>query len=121
MIPSDHDPLSRSARPQFGPSDSKTIAGGVIVLTAGRHYVQITVQGGPGSGNDDLDTITGGIEGDLLVICPSTSGGADTVTAKDGTGNLLLAGDFAMDNVLDRLTLLRTAAVWVELARSSNA
>lgn len=121
MNPNDLYPLVKSSRPQFGPIDSKTIAGGVIALTAGRHYVQITVQGGPGSGNDDIDTINGGIEGDLLVICPSTSGGADTVTAKDGTGNLHLNGDFAMDHVDDRMTLIRTATGWNELARSSNA
>ena len=68
--------------------------------------------------SDDLDTISGGIEGDILVIRANNT--ARTVVAKDGTGNLALAGDFTMDNSEDSLTLLFDGSNWLELSRSDN-
>ena len=57
-----------------------------------------------------------------LVIRSATSGGADTVTVKDG-GNLAIAGDFAMDSVQDTMELIYDVGQtkWLELSRSSNA
>jgi len=70
------------------------------------------------SASDDLDTISGMIEGDLLILSAADS--ARTVVVKDGTGNIQCAGDFSMDNTQDRIVLLREGAVWYELARSDN-
>jgi hypothetical protein len=67
---------------------------------------------------DDLDTISGGSEGDLLIIRAADD--ARTVVAKDGMGNLALAGDFLLDHTSDRLLLVRGSAGWVELSRSGN-
>jgi len=121
MNNSDLNQLVGTRYPRFGPIDSQTISGGEITISPGRHYVEVVVEGGTGNGADNLDTVNGCNEGDVLVLCPATSGVADTVTARDGIGNLSLAGNFAMDHVDDRLTLLRTAAGWVELSRSGNA
>lgn len=96
---------------------------GAGAVAATQAYHKITVTGGAGSGADNLDTISGGNEGDILIIRPSTTGGADTVTVRDGAGNILLdaAGNFAMDNVADTLTLIYDGANWLEMSRSNNA
>ena len=89
-------------------------------MTAGHYNVKVVVQGGTGGGADNLDTVNGLKPGQILVLQPATSGVPDTVTVTEA-GNLTLAGNFAMDHVDDKLTLLGTAAGWTELARSSNA
>ncbi|KKL18632.1 hypothetical protein LCGC14_2473600, partial [marine sediment metagenome] len=98
-------------------------AGGAVAVT--KTYHSIIVNGGGGSGNDQLDTATGGSEGDLLVLKANTTGGSDTVTVADGTGadTFILAGgaNFVMDHVDDRLTLLHNGTEWVELSRSTNS
>ena len=68
---------------------------------------------------DDLTTINGGTEGAILVIsCVHID---REVVVKDGTGNLLLAGDFNMNHTDDRLVLIYSGSNWVELSRSDNA
>lgn len=94
-----------------------TIAAGAI--TASRSYHFVDTEGDAAS--DDLDTINGGSNGDLLIIRAVSS--SRTVVAKDGTGNLNLAGDFTMDNATDSLTLIydtTLGGVWVELSRSDS-
>jgi hypothetical protein len=78
--------------------------------------VQVDTEGSAAS--DDLDTINGMINGDLLIL--SAANDARTVVVKDGTGNIRCAGDFSMDNTQDRIVLLREGAIWYELARSDN-
>lgn len=77
----------------------------------------------PESGTtDDLATINGGYDGQLIVLCTANTG--DTITVKDNTGNIQLAGgDFAMDATSDTLTVLYSAALskCLEIARSNNA
>jgi len=100
----------------IGVRNAKTIASGAITYTNGFTVVA------PESGSaDDLDTINGGADGDLLVVCTNSS--SNTITLKDGTGNLALAGDFAMDNARDMIVLIYDSAsnVWAELSRSNNA
>ena len=94
-----------------------TVASGVIAVTANRHYV--ATEGG--AGTDDLDTINGGEDGQILVLSSSTSG--QDVTLKDGTGNLRLAGDYTLTAVGDTITLIYDAAAssWFEVSRSDNA
>jgi len=91
-----------------------TIAAGVVTAAGSFHTVD-TQSDDP---TDDLDTINGGTAGNMLIISAADS--ARTVVAKDGTGNLLLAGDFTMDNASDTLTLRYDGTNWVELSRSDN-
>ncbi len=109
---------------RYGAAGSLTIsAGGAVAVT--KSYHTIVVNGGAGSGNDQLDTATGGAEGDILILKPQTSGGSDTVTVADGTGAdtfiLTGGGAFAMDHVDDRLMCIHNGTEWVELSRSSNS
>ncbi|MEX1113043.1 MAG: hypothetical protein WED32_01140, partial [Patescibacteria group bacterium] len=63
-----------------------------------------------------INDIGAGAGGQVVVYRFNT-----TVTVKDGTGNLRLAGDFAADSQ-DTLTLVydSTAGFWTEMSRSSN-
>lgn len=91
-----------------------TIASGAITKTKSIH----TVDTEAAAATDDLDTINGGADGDLLVLRAANS--ARTVVCKDGTGNLKLAGDFSLDNTEDTITLLFDGTNWHELSRSDN-
>ena len=72
-----------------------------------------------------MNTATGGSEGDILILKPNTSGGADTVTVVDGTGanTFILAGgaNFVMDHIDDRIMFIHNGTEWVEISRSSNS
>ena len=92
-----------------------TIATGAVAAIQSHH----TIDTESNAASDDLDTISGGSAGDILVIQPAND--ARDVVAKDGSGNLKLAGDMTMDSDSDTLTLLSDGTNWTELARSSNA
>ncbi|MCB1343644.1 MAG: hypothetical protein KDK24_21760 [Pseudooceanicola sp.] len=91
-----------------------TIASGAISISRGSHPVDTEAN----ASSDDLDTISvdGIPNGKRLTIYPAD--GARTIVAKDGTGNLLLAGDFTMDNKNDVLTLIKRGTDWVEVSRA---
>jgi len=91
-----------------------TISSGEIKITKSYHLVAVEV-----GTTDDLDTISGGQVGGLLVLQASTA--AKTVVCKDGTGNLKLAGDFSLDNTQDSIYLIYDGSNWIELSRSNNA
>ena len=94
-----------------------TIASGVV--TPRRTYHRIETESA--ASTDDLVTITtsGISSGTLLIIRASSS--SHTVVAKDGTGNLDLAGDFSMDNNDDILFLIKEGSNWKEISRSNNS
>jgi len=94
---------------------------GVVIsngaMTAGGAYTRVDTSGAVSS--DDLDTINGGVVGQLLILRATADN--RTVVVKDGTGNLNLAGDFSLDNTSDRITLLKEGSDWYEISRSDNA
>lgn len=100
-----------------------TISGGAIAKT--KAYHTITVEGGAGSGADQLDTVTGGAEGEILILKTTTSGADDTVTIANGTGadTFILAGgaNFVMDHADDRIMFIHNGTEWVEISRSDNS
>ena len=103
----------------FGAAQLLTIATGVIDAT---DLSNIRVATEASAATDDLDTINGAVDGQILII--RASDGADTVVCKDGIGNLdLEAGDFSLDSLRDQIVLRFEAAlsVWLELSRSNNA
>lgn len=94
--------------------NTATIATGAITATANI----MTVDTESAAASDDLDTINGGVDG--AVIHVKAANAARTVVAKDGTGNLILAGDFSLDNTDDVLTLMSDGTNWREVSRSDN-
>lgn len=92
-----------------------TIASGEITATRSFHLLT-----GEGGAADDLVTINGGSDGQILVLRASSD--SVTITVKD-TGNIATAGsDVTLDNEKDTVTLMYDSALtkWLELARSNN-
>ncbi len=98
----------------FGTPQALVIASGVI--TAGRSYISVDTESA--AATDDLVTINGGAEGDVLIVRATHD--ARTIVLKDGTGNLRLAGDFSLDSVNDRILLQHDGTNWLEISRSDN-
>jgi hypothetical protein len=67
---------------------------------------------------DDLDTILGGIEGDLLLLRAAND--ARSIVIKDGTGNILMPADMTLDNTEDIELLYFDGTNWCEITGSSN-
>jgi len=97
--------------------------GGAIAVTSS--FNRVEVNGGSGSGNDDLSTATGGLEGDEIFLMPEDSGATNIVTIKNGTGAgaFICAGgaDFVMDHIDDRWHGIHNGTEWVEVSRSGNS
>jgi hypothetical protein len=91
-----------------------TVATGVVTAYLDWH----TVDTEAAAATDDLDTINGGVDGDIKTFRAANS--ARDVVFKDGTGNMKLTGDFTLNNVEDTITLRYMAGTWYELSRSDN-
>lgn len=89
--------------------------GGAVTRTKSYHTIDTNAD----DASDDLDTISGGAEGDLIVIRPNNAG--RTVVVKNGTGNIICGSDFTMDNNQDTWVGLYDGSNWLELARKDNA
>lgn len=101
-----------SAKIRF-PIEILTIASGVVTPT-----MSYIVLEGEGSAADDLNTVQGGVAGDVIFL---RIAGGDIITLKDGVGNLQMAGDFAMNSVNDSIMFICISTnVWAEVSRSNN-
>lgn len=98
------------------PTELTVDISGVVTITKGYHRIDTYLD----AASSDLVTINGGVDGEKLTIRAEDS--TRTVVAKDGTGNLALAGDCTLDNVEDTLTLIYDATLvkWLEISRSDN-
>lgn len=85
-------------------------------ITADRTAHAVDTEGA--ASTDDLVTINGGTDGNILVLYPADS--ARTVVVKDGTGNIQISGDFTMDNAQDTITLIKRGLSWQRLSSSDN-
>lgn len=97
-----------------GADAPSTISSGVI--TATKSYMRVDTEAG--AATDNLDTINGGSDGDILIL-KQTSGSRD-VTVKDSTGNIILAGDFTFGNANARLMLQKDSTSWYEISRTAG-
>lgn len=94
-------------------AQSVTIASGAITIT-GPGRIVVDTEGG--AATDDLDTINGGSDGDVIFVF-STSG-ARVPTVKNGTGNAVLpAGDAALNSIFKNVAMIYSgaAAKWIRL------
>ena len=96
-----------------------TISGGIVTVPSSRIPLEISIDTEGGAATDDLDTILGGIEGQIVTFfCPSSS---RDVTFKDATGNMNLAGDFTSTAGADKITVQKQSSTWYRLTSSDNA
>jgi len=109
------DGLFGSAFVHVKASSELTIASGVVTADQTFHSIDTETD----ASTDDLDTINGGGDGDIIII---KAVHADrTIVVKDGTGNLQTAGHFSMDNSTDTMMLINSGgSTWLELSRSNN-
>lgn len=103
----------------FPPFDSN-ISGGSTNLRPSA-WIRLDTEGS--AATDDLDTIQADtgftlMAGQLLIVTAVNS--SRTIVAKDGTGNLKLAGDCSLDNAEDTLLLMYDGSSWLEVSRSNN-
>lgn len=98
---------------KYEAATTRTIAAGVITRTQVDHKVATQ----SGDSTDDLDTINGGSEGDIIIL--RAADGDNTVVFKNGTGNLILPnGDFTADDANKSLCLKHDGTNWQEQYRS---
>lgn len=91
-----------------------TIASGAVTVTSGYHAVDTESD----AASDDLATLTAtGLTAGHLVVLRAENV-SRVVTLKDGTGNLLLNGDYALSATDRTITLIYDGTNWRELARS---
>lgn len=95
----------------FGPE--LVISNGAVTATSSYHRIDTENN----AATDDLTTINGGTDGDILVIRVAAS--ARDVVVKDA-GNLRLTGDFVMGSLNDRMMLIHRGGGWEEVSRSKN-
>jgi len=95
-------------------AESLTIASGEVTKT--QSWAVLLNQGG--GATDDLDTINGGIEGDVLILQAAQNEQVPTV--KHATGNIKLGNgkSYVLADTEHRLVLQYDGSNWVELARS---
>jgi hypothetical protein len=95
-----------------------TILSGAITVPTATAYSIVFIVSEGGGATDDLDTINGGIDGQLMTFITTTS--AQDITFKNNVDNLRLAGDFTLDTSLKTITLVKRGSIWYETCRSSN-
>jgi hypothetical protein len=100
----------------IGAPSELTIANGAITITHSYHTVDTAAD----AASDDLDTIDGGTDGQILVLRANNS--ARTVVIKNNTGNIQVGTDVTLDNAYDTATLLYDGglSMWLLIASSNN-
>lgn len=101
-------------RLSIGAGSELTIASGAVTCTGSFHTIDTEADGA----SDDLDTISGGVAGQILVI--QANNASRTVVVKDGTGNIKCGGDRTLDNSEDTMLLISDGTSWYELAFAGN-
>jgi hypothetical protein len=99
-----------TGRLNFGASEVLTISSGEITLTDGLGNFRISTESS--ASTDDLDTINGGSEGDVVFIRATNS--SNTIVLKDSTGNIRTNGsvDLSLDNSQDLVMLVFDGTNW---------
>lgn len=99
----------------FQAGSTLTIASGAVTATHSLHAIDTEAA----ASTDDLDTISGGTTGQLLILRAANS--SRDVVVKDATGNLQLASDCTLAHVNDRIVLISDGTNFCELCRSINS
>jgi hypothetical protein len=102
----------------FGAPVEKTISSGAIDVTG---VTYITIDTEADAATDTLDTINGGVDGQI-VVARSTDASRDP-TLSDNVGNLQLnSAGFTLSALQDSITLMydATNSYWFEVTRSDN-
>lgn len=96
-----------------------TISSGSVAYSNGQSFYRIDTEGD--AGTDNLDTISGGNEGDIIILILEAAGRVTTL--KHGTGNIALGGGTDAAIASDgSITLVKTAGGdWLEIFRGMGS
>lgn len=119
---SSYDLVAQPTKP--GINIDRTISGGTITIpTTKRHFFFITVDTESAASTDNLDAILGGDIG-AIVVLRIKAATRDVIVRDDqavGADKFELNGDFTLDDIKDKIMLIRrNATVWDEISRSPN-
>ena len=106
--------LDISKRIMVNESSELTISSGVITITGSFH----TVDTEGDSSSDDLTTINGGREGQLLIIKAAHT--ARTVVLKNASANIVCGSDFSLDSIYDMAVLMFISSKWLSISLQNN-
>lgn len=106
---------SLTAAGGFAAPSELTISSGEVTIIGTNYFRHHTVDTEGDAASDDLDTISGGNPGEMLLIRPE-SGDRDIV-CKNGA-SLIMGSDFTFNNIADSMLLLCVSAgVWYPLTK----
>lgn len=102
--------LVNDRRLNAGPPQPITLSAGAFNLIDGFSYYKLDTEGAAAS--DDLETIAGGNEGDLIFFDAANS--AHSIVIKDGVGNIYTDGsaDLTLDNTDDLALGFCNGTIW---------
>ena len=109
--------LASSAVINFGALETLTISGGAVTRSGTSSFFNIAAETGT---VDDLDTINGGSDGDMIVLRSDSGDDIDITEA----GNIQLVGTTrTIDNPMDKFTCIYDSAAgkWCEISQAGNA
>ena len=108
IIIDDSDNVTNINSIQFQADSELTISTGAVTKTGGVH----TIDTESDAASDDLDTISGGTEGNILII--SANNAARTVVIKHGTGNIETwdGNDISLDELRKKLIMHFDGTNW---------
>ncbi len=108
-------PTAVAGRINLGSLQSVTLATGSFALVSNKSFYEVNAESGTA---DDLENITGGADGDLIVIRPASG---DTITTVE-TGNLDTDGGKTLDGTNDKLMLIYDSAIskWCQVSWAGN-
>ena len=96
-----------------------TQTGKLTLLVAMALCVWLTTAGSEASAaTDDLDTISGGVDGDIIILSTVNSG--RDVVVKHATGNIQCGSDRTLNSVADIITLLKSGSNWLMISFANN-
>lgn len=97
-------------------SGTLTIASGAITINGSNYNVD--TEGG--ASTDDLQTINGGSDGQVLIL--KSANNSRVVTIKDGLGNIQCGSDFALSSTIDSIMLQYNSSLslWIKISSSKN-
>lgn len=97
--------------------DTATLASGTLTLPTGA--VEVLVRSEVELNSDTLTTISGGSEGDVIILRTGAAALGEIITIDDAAGNIALnGGDWVMTSDVWMLALRLRGSVWTELFRS---
>ena len=98
----------------LGAASELTIADGVVTKTQAHHHIDTASDGA----TDDLDTISGGAEGDVIIIRAEHTD--RSIVVKDGTGNIDCDADITLDTTEKFVVLIYDGTNWQLLVKRAT-